>query len=189
MGKCTLNISVCVRVHTRLQLGRGATTSSRTKIEKKVTERHAAFSRPIGDCWSQQSQSEIALAKVNAAFPQWKPRRGFRYRWKLIASDFQFQRQSSLIPKWIFIQEQSHVCSHYFQPSTFLDLLPSMLGWVEGFKKKLWVWSSSTANQCGTGTTHLHQPKTVRTCLMLCLLRNTYFMKYLHFNKPSRNFI
>lgn len=96
---------------------------------------HAASSNPIGNYWSQQSQNEIVLAKANAAFPQWKPRRGFRYRWKLIASDFQFQRQSSLIPKWIFIQEQSHVCSHYFRLSTSLDLLPCMLGWVEGLKK------------------------------------------------------
>lgn len=106
-----------------------------TQRLKWKLQRHTASLRPIGNYWSQQSQSEIVLAKANAAFPQWKPRRGFRYWWKLIASDFQFQRQSSLIPKWIFIQEQSHVCSHYFRLSTLLDLLPCMLGWVEGFKK------------------------------------------------------
>lgn len=180
-------MSVHVHAHMHLQLGKGTTTSSHTKTKKKVAERHAAFLSPNGNYWSQQSQSEIVLAKANTAFPQWKPRRGFRYQWKLIASDFQFQRQSSLIPKWIFIQEQSHVCSHYFQLSTFLDLLPCMLGWVEGLKKILWVRSSSTVNHHGTA--HLHQLKAAGTHLMLCLLRNTYFMKYLHFNKPSGNFI
>lgn len=155
--------------------------------EESCWERHAAFSSPTGNSWSQQSQSEIVLAKADAAFPPWKPRRGFRYRWKLIASDFQFQRQSSLIPKWIFIQEQSHVCSHYFRLSTFLDSLPCTLGWVEGRKNKLRVRSSSTADQHGAA--HLHQLKAAGTRLVLCLLGNTYFMKYLHFNKPSGNFI
>lgn len=136
--------------------------------KESCSERQAAFLSPNGNYWSQQSQSEIVLAKANAAFPQWKPRRGFRYQWKLIASDFQFQKQSSLIPKWIFIQEQSHVCSHYFRLSTFLDLLPCMLGWVEGLKKKLWVRSSSTVNQ--RSTAHLHQLKAAGTHLMLCLL-------------------
>lgn len=126
-----------------------------TQSPNRKLQREAAFLSPNGNYWSQQSQSEIVLAKANAAFPHWKPRRGFRYRWKLIASDFQFQRQSSLIPKWIFIQEQSHVCSHYFRLSTFLDLLPCMLGWVEGFRKKLWVRSSSPVNQ--QSTAHLHQ--------------------------------